>query len=1317
MSALYFDARIDGAQLQKDIANINKQLGRITQNVKKEGDEIDTLTRRMGAGLKTAFGVGGLFAGGAFIKDIARVRGEFQQLEVAFETMLGSKEKADKLFAQVVDFAGRTPFELADVATGAKQLLAYGTAAEDILPTLKSLGDVSAGLSVPIERLILNYGQVRSQLKLTGRELRDFNVAGVPLVAELAKNLGVAESKIADMVEKGKIGFPEVEAAFRSMTYEGGRFNNLMDKQAKTITGLASNFADAWDKMLNAIGQQNEGVIADTIKGAISLTEHYEDVLNVLKVIAVTYGTYKAAVIASGIATRVSATYGVYDIATKKLQAAATLKAATAQTALNTAASVNPYIAIATAVAGLITLFTVYGNETKKAEDYVNDLNDTVSKIGEQTKVDDLIEKYDELNQKTNKTEAEQAELNSTISQLASIFPAAITKVDEYGKALGLSADKLIELNDQMRENSKILAQKTLTDSQKQLNTLLERQSQLQKEINEGKFTYTDNESGITKEIELSEKGMLVRRKELEALGEDIKKLGGAVASTQDSIFNLGKIDVDRFKAQYSELFSDVSNLTKEQAEETKNSLEKLLVYQFGDEISKTIRSQIDILNKQLALPTIQEQITKTTSELKKAQGVLDAMRAPNSSISVENIDKQESVVKELESTLAKLTGVTKKDGEKRAKDEEARQKEMLQSLIDFNEQKLSLERSYQAAKIAIMQNGSDREKAEAELEYKQQLDQINKQQQDFLESYNAKNGAKPGDRNYVTEIPKEDLDKFNALRVAAEEQKNKKIEQINYDTAQRIKAIWEEINQSYLSDNQKEIAAINKKYEGIFEAAKKGEASLLQLAAISQAKQHEIDIANTNTKLEQLDFEEQAAIQKAEISTQGFNKEVELEKKKLQIVKDTATKKLNLLKATDQELYANEIKLLEGFIEASDKGLEGIATKEAQEYLKVINQISDVISQMGTSIGKMNSELGEGVNMIGNILGGFARGGALGGIAAFVNELISGIASTKGLTDEEAGDNRLKAVNEAINRTNKLLEYQLNALNDLDGSDWFKSALKQVAGLNSELTKTWNKLNQIAVYSSDRGHAKIDTAAWDAEQWQKAIAGKFYNFNAGDRQAAQEYLDQWLKIDDEINKIKEEQNQRLTGTTGDAVADSIIEGFKKGYDSAEDFAANFEELMVNAIVNAFRTRMLEEGLNDWYESFSLASEDGLTSEEITVLRNSFNSWVASEAEKWKEIEKVTGINPNDLINTKQQGLTGDITRITEETGGLIAGNLFAVREMQQKSYMTGLEQLDGINQSVSHLAEIAQNTRHNSRLIGIEEGILSMIKIMMEKL
>lgn len=216
--------------------------------------------------------IAGIAVGYGALKAV-NIAGEYEQQGVAFETMLGSVEKGQKVLADLDKFATKTPFSIRGVQDSAKQLLAVGIQSENLIPTLKALGDVSAGLSVPMDRLALNYGQVRSQGKLTGKELRDFVVAGVPLTAELAKMLNVSEGSISNMVSAGKIGFPIVEKAFKNMTSKGGRFADLMDKQSKTFNGQVNEMIENIQILARNIGNILIPVFRPLIKGISNTVE------------------------------------------------------------------------------------------------------------------------------------------------------------------------------------------------------------------------------------------------------------------------------------------------------------------------------------------------------------------------------------------------------------------------------------------------------------------------------------------------------------------------------------------------------------------------------------------------------------------------------------------------------------------------------------------------------------------------------------------------------------------------------------------------------------------------------------------------------------------------------------------------------------------------------------------------------------------------------------------------------------------------------------------------------------------------------------
>ncbi len=205
-------------------------------------------------GKNAALGAGILLGGIAAVgKAAIDTAAQFEQNRIALEVMLGSSQKAGVLLKELSDFAIKTPFELPGVIAAGKQLLAMGGSASDVLPDLKAIGDVAAGTGAPLERLIINFGQVRLQGKLTGRELRDFAVNGVPLIDELAKNLGVAKDQIMGMVEAGSIGFDEVDKAFQTMTSSGGKFADLMEKQSHTFGGVMSNIRDQIGRTLAQI--------------------------------------------------------------------------------------------------------------------------------------------------------------------------------------------------------------------------------------------------------------------------------------------------------------------------------------------------------------------------------------------------------------------------------------------------------------------------------------------------------------------------------------------------------------------------------------------------------------------------------------------------------------------------------------------------------------------------------------------------------------------------------------------------------------------------------------------------------------------------------------------------------------------------------------------------------------------------------------------------------------------------------------------------------------------------------------------------------
>lgn len=238
------------------------------------------------------------------VNSIIQTRGQFQQLEIAFETMLGSTDKATALMQQMVDTAAKTPFDLMGVAEGAKQLMAYGVSADKVNGTLVRLGNIASGLSIPLNDIVYLYGTTMVQGRLYAQDVRQFTGRGIPLVKELAEKYHTTADAINEMVSAGKIGFADVEEVLNKMTNSGGQFYNLMEKQSSSLTGQIANLEDAWDTVLNDWGKSNEGLFSGAIAGATYLVEHMDTLVRILKAVAIGYGSVKAAIVLNSVATK-----------------------------------------------------------------------------------------------------------------------------------------------------------------------------------------------------------------------------------------------------------------------------------------------------------------------------------------------------------------------------------------------------------------------------------------------------------------------------------------------------------------------------------------------------------------------------------------------------------------------------------------------------------------------------------------------------------------------------------------------------------------------------------------------------------------------------------------------------------------------------------------------------------------------------------------------------------------------------------------------------------------------------------------------------
>ena len=296
-----FSGSTIGAKSSVDLMTdaLGQMMGKL-QQVPTVGEGASSIMQRLGGDAKML--ATGLIGGLGFEQLASRIfntRSEFQQLEISFNTMLGSEQKAGALMNQLIDTAAKTPFDMGSITNGAKQLLAYGTAANEVNGILTKLGDISAGLSVPLGDLVYLYGTTMAQGRMYTMDLRQFMGRGIPMAESLGKIMGKSTQEVQDAVSKGKVGADLVKKAIENMTAEGGKFGGLMEKQSQTLQGRWSNIEDSVEQMFNEMGKKTEGIYGKGLEGIGDLVDNWETVVKVIGAAAVAVGTYKAGLMAA----------------------------------------------------------------------------------------------------------------------------------------------------------------------------------------------------------------------------------------------------------------------------------------------------------------------------------------------------------------------------------------------------------------------------------------------------------------------------------------------------------------------------------------------------------------------------------------------------------------------------------------------------------------------------------------------------------------------------------------------------------------------------------------------------------------------------------------------------------------------------------------------------------------------------------------------------------------------------------------------------------------------------------------------------------
>lgn len=563
---LQFSVSIDNIELKKDADESKRILHGIGQTAEKEGETIDASMKKIGAAVAGVFAISQLKE---FASHVANVRGEFQQLEIAFETMLGSKQQADALMSQLIRTAATTPFNMSDIANGAKQLLAYGTASEEVNETLTRLGDIASGLSIPLNDLVYLYGTTMTQGRMFTQDLRQFMGKGIPLAEELAKQFGVTKDKVGELVTAGKVGAKEFQQAIWSLTNEGSKFGGLMAKQSQSIKGALSNLEDEIEQMYNEIGKKTDGVIMDSIGIASKIVKNWEAIGKVVLTVAATYGTYKAAVMA---------VYAVHKLAAiwKQVEAFMELTksvnvATAAMRAFNVATRANIVGAVLSLIAAATTAFLLFRDSADEAAEELQGM----AKVSKQADEEfaQQASRIDALTSVIDSNTASLDEKKKAINKLREIIPSYTAELDSEGKVIRSNTqaikDYLAELEKQIRLKA---AQDELEDLYRRKRLKEKQEKKEQAELDEQNALWLSAVSGYegnmleagphrrllsSLERDMNKAGaesaarkikdkLQETRKEISDLNQSIKEVEDEIVKSGASIFGGGSVDPEK---------------------------------------------------------------------------------------------------------------------------------------------------------------------------------------------------------------------------------------------------------------------------------------------------------------------------------------------------------------------------------------------------------------------------------------------------------------------------------------------------------------------------------------------------------------------------------------------------------------------------------------------------------------------------------------------------------------------------------------------------------------------------------------------------
>lgn len=740
-------------RLQQKIQGTSTKLPSYSAPISEARGEVDLLSNSFQRAAGLAAGIFAVSGVQDFVSKLYSVRGEFQQLEISFKTMLGSGEQANELLAQLAQTAASTPFDLQGIASSAKNMLAYGFAADQVNETIVRLGNVAAGLSQPLGDIVYLYGSLRASGRVENKDIKQFANRGIPIYEELAKVLGKSVSEINSLVSAGKVGFSDIEQAFQNMTNKGGKFYNLMQAQSESLTGQISNLQDNIDMMFNELGKASEGVLSSGVKAVAYLVENYEKIGKVIAGLIVTYGVYRTAVITNIALTKGWTAATQADTIARGLNALS-IKSLTAATNRLTAAMLaNPYGAIAVALTAVIAAMWAFSDSTSAAERAQKDFNEEKKRAEEQEqKHKEAVESL--LNVVRDEASA-TADRQSALEQLQKYYPQIFSKYD-------IETLKLQDIAKLKREIAEY-------DGRAKVDRAKDELGKAQEDVEKAKKALKDAEKaggvntgfahayGLTKAVErleYTQKQLALKKKEYGKLSDGQLFNAKGLSELTDSQLSAMLINIQKAKRsvkQGREMYlsgsiikdaydekgwENLANQIKREQEARKKPIKS-----YKDAVTD-LKKEEEKANKELKAFN---NLTAQQLKRKKEEAVKNGNYNWNPDEERKRLKEEYDLKKKAREEYEKGAGETSKKGGSRkhskeeseahtkARQAEERRLQEEQRTRELARSRRDAELNLEAERIALMQDGFAKEMAELQLQHKRKMSSFDDQVQERL--------------------------------------------------------------------------------------------------------------------------------------------------------------------------------------------------------------------------------------------------------------------------------------------------------------------------------------------------------------------------------------------------------------------------------------------------------------------------------------------------------------------------------------------------------------------------------------------------------